>query len=310
MASASIPIMLTRIADRLLMALSPEEGKAWAARLDDAIGPGKDLAAVPWRFLHWLVTGSGLPDLDEPIIKEPVDACAAILCARSAGKSVCPDAAADAVHAVRSAAFSAALQGFSEATGYCAALAAEAVILESTYANAAAAKAVDAIEAAEWAVPSGSEPALYSKLAQKLVELVEQANGAAPCTISPVSTELRPPKPDIDQLEAARRALLDYLYSVTGVDGEADPNTLRHAITEAGDRLAEVALFLRKTRKGEPGPAKANDHLSGHNALLRSRGRTGIRPRAADDFPAIRARIEELRREHARHRVRHPDHGA
>lgn len=264
---------------------------------------------MPWRFLYWLVTGSGLPNLDEPIIKGPVDACAAILCACSAGKPVCPNAAADAVHAVRSAAFSAALKGFSEATGYCAALAAEAAILdEHTFPKAAAAKAVDAIEAAEWAAAPGSEPCLYGKLAEKLIELVEDAERSTSFPIPPVLTEALPSKADFDRLEAARRALLDYLYAVTGADGEADPDTLRDAIACAGDRLAEVALLLRKTRKGDPGPASAIDHPSGQDALrsLEAKGRTGIRPRAADDFPAIRARIEELRPERARHTVHRP----
>ena len=80
--------------------------------------------------------------------------------------SCLPDAAGDAVRAIRGAAFKAGLAGFSEATGYCAALAVEAAILELESGEAAAAKAVDAIEAAEWAVARGAEPALYSSLAQ------------------------------------------------------------------------------------------------------------------------------------------------
>jgi hypothetical protein len=245
--------------------------------------------------------GSGLPDLDEPVIKGPVDACTAIISAHSARKPVCPDAAANAVRAARSAAFAAALQGFSEASGYCAALAVEALILERLSPKAAGAKAVDAIETAEWAVKHGDEPGLYSKLAEKVIELIEDAEGSAPLTILPVSTQPLPPKPDFDRLEAARRALLDYLYSVTAVDGEVDSDRLRNAIAAAGDRLAEVSLLLRKAGKRDPEPVSADDHHSGRNALRSPRpGRqTRIRPRAADDFPAIRARLVELRRREA-----------
>ena len=297
MASPPIPIMLAHIAHRLSIGLPPDRAEPWPARLNAVLGRGQDLSAVPWRFLWWLVTGSGLPDLDAPVLKTSIDECAAILRARMARKAVCPDAAAEAVGAVRAAAFTAALQGFSEASGYCAALAVEAVILERTSPEAAAAKAVDAIETAEWAVKPGGEPGLYNKLAEKVIELIEDADGAAPLMIPPVFTQALPPKPDFDRLEAARRALLDYLYSVTAADGEANPDTLRNAIAGAGDRLAEIALLLRKAAKRDPEPASVDDHRSGRNALRspRPNAETRIRPRAADDFPAIRARLAELR---------------
>jgi hypothetical protein len=117
MASPSIPIILARIADRLLLGLPPEKGQPWCARVRAALGRGEDLTDVPWRFLYWLVTGSGLPDLDEPVIKAPIDTCAAILRARAARNAVCPDAAGDAVRAIRGAAFKAALAGFSGREG-------------------------------------------------------------------------------------------------------------------------------------------------------------------------------------------------
>ena len=53
-----------------------------------------------------------------------------------------------------------ALMGFFEATAYCAVLAVEAAIHEVISAEAAAAKAVDAIEAAEWAVARRAEPVM------------------------------------------------------------------------------------------------------------------------------------------------------
>ncbi len=179
MASQPIPIILARIADRLLLGLPPEKGEPWCARVRAALSRGNDLTDVPWRFLYWLVTGSGLPDLDQPVIKAPIDACAAILGRVRHAKLFCPDAAGDAVRTLRGAAFTAALQGFSEATGYCAALAVEAAILQLESGEAAAAKAVDAIEAAEWAVEHGAEPALYSRMAEKLAHLVEDADREA-----------------------------------------------------------------------------------------------------------------------------------
>jgi hypothetical protein len=356
MASPSIPIILAHIADRVLSGLPPEKGEPWCARVRAALGRGNDLADVPWRFLYWLVTGSGLPDLDEPVIKAPIDACAAILRARAARKAVCPDAAGDAVRAVRGAAFKAALAGFSEATGYCAALGVEAAILELESGKAAAAKAVDAIEAAEWAVERGAEPALYSRMAETLAGLVDRESTDALAADRPrhkpageaVSARPATAGPGFDLLEAARRALLEYLDSLTGADGETDPDRLRDAIAVAADRLLATSLLLhkaagndpgqrtaepvaaplqspvRKTATGcragdrgfglrepclrQPGAAQAenrsaraparDDRLAADASPSPRPGRqTAIRPRAADDFAAIRARLAELRRD-------------
>jgi hypothetical protein len=57
-------------------------------------------------------------------------------------------------------------------------------------------------------------------------------------------------------------------------------------------------------------PRAADDFTAIRARMQELRREKMARPRAADDFPAIRARVEELRRERARHTVRHPDNGA
>jgi hypothetical protein len=93
---------------------------------------------------------------------------------------ICPVRVAAVVQSTRRAAFEAGLYytangpsyGRGEASAYCAALAVEAVLAETD--DGAAKKAIDAIEAAEWAVKAGDEPALYRRMADKLIQLIEK----------------------------------------------------------------------------------------------------------------------------------------
>jgi hypothetical protein len=171
MSPAQIPVMLARIEDRLFLGLPAEEAKAWPTRLRAAFDRPKDLSGIPWRFLHYLLTDSGIPDLDDPLIKAPIDQCAAVLRARADQQKISAASGAVVVRQARHAALEAGLEGICDASAYCAALAVEAALAQSE--AAAAAKAIDAIEAAEWATSAGDEPGLYSRMAEKLIQLIE-----------------------------------------------------------------------------------------------------------------------------------------
>jgi hypothetical protein len=206
------------------------------------------------------------------------------------------------------------------------------------------------------ATPESAVIASTRSRVEKLADLMEDADreavalAADPPRHKPADEAIsaRPATagPGFDLLEAARRALLEYLYSLTGADGETDPDRLRDGIAVATDRLLETSLLLHKAAGNNPdqraaGPVaaplqsrvrktatggRAGDrgfalrepclrqpvaaHAENHSARTlakddrlaadaspspRPGGQTAVRPRAADDFAAIRVRLGELR---------------
>ena len=60
----------------------------------------------------------------------------------------------------------------------------------------------------------------------------------------------------------------------------------------------QLDAFLSGFQSATP-PARGDTGAPLHSVSKKARGGNVTRPRAADDFPAIRARLEELRRERA-----------
>src|ERR1700712_6064339 len=74
-----VPRMLAWLEDVIFEGLPNRLAKTWPERFLSSIAPGRDLSPVGWRFLHWLLTESGLSGFDHVLIKAEVARCAEAL---------------------------------------------------------------------------------------------------------------------------------------------------------------------------------------------------------------------------------------
>ena len=104
---AGVPVMLAQLQDVLFEGMPQSERTKFPLRFWTAIKPGADLSTVGWKFLHWLLTRSGIGAYNDPIVSDAVAQCAAALEPLMRGEPVNASAARSAESA-ESAAWSAA----------------------------------------------------------------------------------------------------------------------------------------------------------------------------------------------------------
>ena len=212
-----IPIMLARLEDRLFEGMSNGKSKEFPERFLSAIPVGADLLLVGWKFLHWLLTEE-LTGRDHPKVKDVIKRCANVLVPLTKGLAVDREEAIAARReayfaATSSAATSTSAYAASYAASYAAAYAAATSSAASSsaassassasYASYASYAAVDAADAASYAVADAADAAAdasyaavdaadgvgdasyavavaaksesFSRMADKLIELMSQA---------------------------------------------------------------------------------------------------------------------------------------
>ena len=164
-----IPLMLARLEDTLFEGQKNGDAKMFPARFLAAINPGADLSRVSWIFLHWLLTQE-LACREDPRVSKQIKACADVLVPLTKGEPVDREAAIEARKNARAAAYAA----------YAAAAAADAAAdaaYDAAYAAdaAAAAAAAAAADAAADAAAAAARSGCYTRMANKLIELLAEA---------------------------------------------------------------------------------------------------------------------------------------
>jgi hypothetical protein len=142
-----IPQILARLEDVIFEGLPNVAARRWPMRFSAAIIPGVDLSRVGWQFLYWLLTDE-LPKTDDERVNAAIAQCAAVLLPLTRGEPVDREAASAA------AADAAASAAFASSAAYAARFAASA------------------------AGVTGFAPqfaASYQRMADKLIELLEEA---------------------------------------------------------------------------------------------------------------------------------------
>ena len=181
-----VPVMLARLEDRIFEGLSNGKASAWPERFMGAIKPGQDLSRVGWHFLHWLLTDETVnPGINHPTVKDAVKRCADVLATLKVGETADESAAKSAASAAWSAAKSAASAAESAARSAASAARSAASAAESAARSAASAaesaasaarSAASAAESAAWsAAESAAWSAAYTRMSDKLIELIEAA---------------------------------------------------------------------------------------------------------------------------------------
>ena len=199
-----IPQMLAQLEDRIFEGLPTADAMRWPMRFSAAITPGADLSLVGWKFLHWLLT-QGLPRVKDSAVKAAIAQCADVLLPLTRGESFdrATDAAAhaairaaaraatyaetDANHAAARAAWAAAYAATDAATNTARSAHATARTATNAATNAAAYAAANAatdaaraaadvaIDAEVDAKARAAADAAYQRMADKLVQLLEDA---------------------------------------------------------------------------------------------------------------------------------------
>ena len=170
-----IPQMLARLEDCIFEGLPDKDAKKWPERFLKAIKPGADLSRVGWQFLYWNLTENlVLKDSDNAEIQKAIIQCREAI--KECGDAICPltkgkKTNKKKINAARSAARSAAESAARSAAESAAWSAASA----ESAARSAAWSAESAARRAAWsAARSAAESAAYIKMADKLIELLEQ----------------------------------------------------------------------------------------------------------------------------------------
>jgi len=146
-----IPRMLAKLEDRLFEGMTNGSAKTFPARFLNAITPGADLSRVGWQFLHWLLSEE-LASRDDPRVDQEIKACADVLVPLTKGEPCDRNAADLARRAARN----------------------KASEMWNAYADAA--YAADAAEAAaDAARRANARLACYQRMAEKLLQLMENA---------------------------------------------------------------------------------------------------------------------------------------
>jgi hypothetical protein len=168
-----VPRMLAWLEDVIFEGLPNRLAKTWPERFLSSIAPGRDLSPVGWRFLHWLLTESGLSKFDHVLIESAVARCAEALIPLIDRRPVDVSAAEHAATAARTAMDTVLrINGLPEAVAWSvesAALAAESAALSGIDPTASAERAVTATSSAI----AGSKD--YITMSEKLLELLEAA---------------------------------------------------------------------------------------------------------------------------------------
>jgi hypothetical protein len=168
-----VPRMLAWLEDVIFEGLPNRLAKTWPERFLSSIAPGRDLSPVGWRFLHWLLTQSGLSEFDHVLIEAAVARCAEALIPLIDRRPVDVSAAGHAATAARTAMETGLrINGLPAAVAWSvesAALAAESAALSGIDPTASAERAVTATSAAI----AGSKD--YITMSEKLLELLEAA---------------------------------------------------------------------------------------------------------------------------------------
>jgi hypothetical protein len=157
-----IPVQLARLEDCIFEGLPSEDAKLWPERFSSAISVGADLATVWPKFSLWILTDSGLLHPDEAT-RPSVDAVAALYRRWVDGDMP------------------------SQAEWESAAWSAESAAWSAESAARSAESAAWSAESAAWSAASAArsaarsaESAAWKSMADKLVELLEQAHAAEP----------------------------------------------------------------------------------------------------------------------------------
>jgi hypothetical protein len=159
-----IPIMLARLEDRLFEGMSNGKSKEFPERFLSAIPVGADLSLVGWKFLHWLLTEE-LVSSDHPKVKDAIKRSADVLVPLTKGLPV-----------DREEAIAARIEANCAAS--CASCAAAAAAAAAAFYPAAAASfyPADAAAAAAAFYPAAAARSKsFSRMADKLIELISQA---------------------------------------------------------------------------------------------------------------------------------------
>jgi hypothetical protein len=166
-----VPRMLAWLEDVIFEGLPNRLAKTWPERFLSSIAPGRDLSPVGWRFLHWLLTESGLSEFDHVLIRVEVARCAEALVPLIDRRPVDVSAAEHAATVARTAMDTVSrIDGLPEAVAWSAesaALAAESAALSGFDPAASAERAVTATSSAI----AGSKD--YITISEKLLELLE-----------------------------------------------------------------------------------------------------------------------------------------
>ena len=190
-----IPQILARLEDTIFEGLPNTDAMQWPMRFSAAIATGADLSRVGWQWLHWLLT-DGLPRVNDASVNAAIKQCADVLLPLMRGEPVdraAAYAAADAARAASLAARAAVYADYSDHAAADAAYAARAAA-DAARAGRAAADAARAGRAAAdaaragWAaadaadhaadhaaVDAAAYAAAYQRMADKLVQLLEDA---------------------------------------------------------------------------------------------------------------------------------------
>jgi len=197
-----IPQMLARLEDTIFEGLPNADAMLWPMRFSAAITPGADLSRVGWQWLHWLLTDN-LPRVNDAAVDAAIKQCADVLLPLTRGEPVDRTAADAAYAAARAAAYAAGAPRAAAYAAYAAAYAAYAAAdaagaayaaadaanaaRAAAYAAYAAADAANAARGAAYAAyaaayavgaaadAAGAAYAAYQRMADKLVQLLEDA---------------------------------------------------------------------------------------------------------------------------------------
>ena len=165
-----IPESLAHLEDRIFEALPKSAAKEWPLRFMGAIPVGADLSRIEWQFKHRLLTDAAItPGITHELVRDAIAAVAA-LCERAAnGDTPTGDEWSAARNAARSAAESAARSAAESAwrSAWSAWRSAAESAAESAWRSAA--------ESAERSAWSAAEGAAYVKMANILIELIQNA---------------------------------------------------------------------------------------------------------------------------------------
>lgn len=171
-----IPQILARLEDVIFEGLPNVAAMKWPMRFSAAITPGADLSRVGWKFLYWLLTDE-LPKTDDKRVNAAIAQCAAVLLPLTHGEPVdreAADAARYAAAEAEEAADAAASASSASSAAYAARFAASAAAQAASAAAQAARFAAAAASVASAAGVTGFA-ASYQRMADKLIELLEQA---------------------------------------------------------------------------------------------------------------------------------------
>lgn len=163
-----IPKMLALLEDRIFEGLSNAEAKQWPERFMGAVRPGADLSLVGWKFYYCLLTDETInPSITDPLAKDMVRNCANVLLPLTEGLSIEKETVRITIETVKSGMLTA---GCSE--WFVAGL---QTLLDDTSAEIAMEKLswmtaiIVSIMKPIWS------PSTYSKMADKLITLIETA---------------------------------------------------------------------------------------------------------------------------------------